>query len=669
MKRKPTNKRLTANRRNAPIVTRNERSFQRVTCNLGESRRERLHGREYIVAPATLIVGDSVLNGSQGPLLYRSEEVAKDPWAWNGVPLVAWHPTKEQDGEVVNVSARDPEVLNEWGLGFLFNANADEGDLTGEAWFDVTNVKAVDLKLAKMGVEPILPKLKTSEQIELSTGLFTENVPAPKDSVTANGDPYDAEATNFRPDHVAILPDEVGACSNEDGCGVNATPTRNIKMCWGKPCDGEVSSSPDEGGGGGGVAKPAKVKPVSPKVHGDMKAYGWDTSDGSTYTHKDMPGHEIKVGHEAAGGGRTRAVAEHKTPDGKSMKFQGADLIGYHVMKESQRATKSSQLANRQSLEKLMKTKIANRKSAVKFLTSNCDCWKPKKAQAALNAMTDDQVVELANNSRIVLVVNAAGKARVPVTNDEAGAWKQLTKRQQQTARTASVVYSINADGEEGGTPGVDIAGLAEFLGIAVDPASDPVGFVNELKGKLDEISGKLGIGTPPPAEEAPEEEPMTMAEADPEEDMEANADTPDEPQPQTHGRGGRGKVKVTDLPVAIQNRLKLLEKLERDQKRQIINRLLVNVAQAKRQRVGEKLYRLSLNELEDRLELMPQQATANRQDQASGINWALAGGGAGITDNDRREPDSTEDEDVLAMTMPVWNSRDKRVEKLGQAV
>ena len=53
--------------------------MERVTANLsGAVRRAKLHGREHIVSPIVLI-NPGVLNGSQGPLLYPVDEVAKDP--------------------------------------------------------------------------------------------------------------------------------------------------------------------------------------------------------------------------------------------------------------------------------------------------------------------------------------------------------------------------------------------------------------------------------------------------------------------------------------------------------------------------------------------------------------------------------------------------------------
>lgn len=71
--------------------------------------------------------------------------------------------------------------------------------------------------------------------------------------------------------------------------------------------------------------------------------------------------------------------------------------------------------------------------------------------------------------------------------------------------------------GDSGGeVAGVDIAALAEFLGIAVDPAQDPAGFVREILAKLEEISGKLRGDAPaePPADEAAPAEEMAAAKA-----------------------------------------------------------------------------------------------------------------------------------------------------------
>ena len=179
-----------------------EQIFANIT---GKTRRATIGGRQYIVAPLSLIV-PGVLNGSQGPLYYPPEEVAKDPSAWNGVPIVVYHP---QEGDQ-NISARDPGVIDKQGVGYVYHARSN-GKLTAESWFDIEDTRRVDSR--------ILAALEAGRPIEISTGLFTSNEPAPE-GASHNGTPYTHVARNYRPDHLAVLPDLIGACSIQDGCGV-----------------------------------------------------------------------------------------------------------------------------------------------------------------------------------------------------------------------------------------------------------------------------------------------------------------------------------------------------------------------------------------------------------------------------------------------------------------
>lgn len=167
------------------------------------------NGRRYIVAPLTMIV-PGVLPGSKGPLYYPPEQVANNYKVWNHTPIVVYHPTDYMGNPL---SARyDSGVIEKSGIGTVRNSYIDnQGKLKAEGWFDEQRTAEVDSR--------ILDSLRSNRPIELSTGLFTDNVPAQEGAVH-NGRPYDYIATNYRPDHLAILPDQVGACSLNDGCGV-----------------------------------------------------------------------------------------------------------------------------------------------------------------------------------------------------------------------------------------------------------------------------------------------------------------------------------------------------------------------------------------------------------------------------------------------------------------
>jgi len=172
----------------------------------GGLRREKLHGREYLVAPMTLI-RPGVLNGSKGPLYYPPDEIARDPLIWNHTPLVVEHPKTAQGF----ATARDPGVLNTAGVGLVLGARVEpNGDLKADGWFDVAALRRVD--------NGLLGELEAGKSVELSTGLFTDNEAAEGE---VDGVTYTGIARRYRADHVALLRSGPGACSVADGCGVN----------------------------------------------------------------------------------------------------------------------------------------------------------------------------------------------------------------------------------------------------------------------------------------------------------------------------------------------------------------------------------------------------------------------------------------------------------------
>jgi hypothetical protein len=153
-----------------------------------------------------------VLSGSKGPLLYPPDEVRKSPDDWNHIPIVVYHPMK--DGKPV--SARSPSILSKYGVGFVFHSRTDsKGVLKGEGWLDVEATRRVD--------KSVLDSVQLGKPIELSTGLFVDDEPAPEGAIFNDHRgtrKYVGIARNYKPDHLAILPSGKGACSLADGCGV-----------------------------------------------------------------------------------------------------------------------------------------------------------------------------------------------------------------------------------------------------------------------------------------------------------------------------------------------------------------------------------------------------------------------------------------------------------------
>ena len=183
------------------VVTK---SLQKITVNfIGTTRHDQFDGKDYLVAPMIMIV-EGVLNGTNGPLLYPAEELSKTPAVWNMKPVVVYHPSRNGQG----ISACDPDIIKNHGVGIIMNAKFEDKKLKAEAWIDTKKAAIVD--------DRIIDAIENNTIMELSTGLFTDNERVEGEF---NGTPYIAIARNYRPDHLALLPDLKGACSIEDGAG------------------------------------------------------------------------------------------------------------------------------------------------------------------------------------------------------------------------------------------------------------------------------------------------------------------------------------------------------------------------------------------------------------------------------------------------------------------
>lgn len=151
---------------------------------------------------------EGVLNGSKGAGYYPADEWAKAVPSWNHKPVMMYHP--EKNGKPV--SASDTDVIETSQLGFLLNTSWED-KLKTECWLEEDTLKATD-----KGTE-VYNAVLEKKKVEVSTGLFMNEDPT---TGQYNGTDYKFVAREHQPDHLAILPDRVGACSIEMGAGLCA---------------------------------------------------------------------------------------------------------------------------------------------------------------------------------------------------------------------------------------------------------------------------------------------------------------------------------------------------------------------------------------------------------------------------------------------------------------
>lgn len=317
-------------------------------------RRETLNGRAYLVASSTSIV-PGVLPGSKGPLLYTPDVFGKDPGVWNGIALTMFHPT---DGNGNNVSAKDGQAKALHRIGRVRNSVWD-GKLTNEAWFNVEKTRAAD---DRFGTD-VLNRLERGLPIELSTGLYTEN-----DDTSGTHDDgryYVGVVKNFRPDHLAVLPNQVGACSLRDGCGINVN--RTCAACGMKPTVNELAGDAAE------------------KVTFLSKLAGWLGVSNVVPRHPPTgryQGHaKVAAKKGFAHTGTTTVDTLGETDDEED---EEQDLDEPTVENATDTTTNE---------ETIMGLTAEAKKAHVDFLVANCDCWKGDGK--TLNGFPDEKLVKL----------------------------------------------------------------------------------------------------------------------------------------------------------------------------------------------------------------------------------------------------------------------------------
>lgn len=159
----------------------------------------------YLITNAVPVVDDVVMNSG----LYPASEIATSYQSMAGVPAPIGHP---EDDSGAFISASNGEGLRKYYAGATCENVRYEG---GRVLMDVAiNERQA---LAHPDGERLIAALNGSEPVHLSTGLLLQREDRAGNS---KGKDYTWVARNMQFDHVAILLDQPGAATPEDGVGM-----------------------------------------------------------------------------------------------------------------------------------------------------------------------------------------------------------------------------------------------------------------------------------------------------------------------------------------------------------------------------------------------------------------------------------------------------------------
>lgn len=173
----------------------------RTTVNNADIRTVNEDGREYLVIPSYTLPDNVVMNGG----LYPKSEIDASYLSLEDTPAPVGHPMA--GGKYI--SAFHPKATNAYYAGaYNRNVRREGNRVYLEKW--------VDTEFAKNSIRgrELLDAVAAKHPIHTSTGIMLEREPA------TNGDGYDWIARNMKFDHDAILINETGAATPEQGVGL-----------------------------------------------------------------------------------------------------------------------------------------------------------------------------------------------------------------------------------------------------------------------------------------------------------------------------------------------------------------------------------------------------------------------------------------------------------------
>jgi len=169
--------------------------------NSGKPIKKKFNGADHYVFPA-VIAKTGVMNN----VFYSADVLNNTHDLWNGVKVTLRHP--QFNGN--NTSINSADISGKFSIGEIYNVKFEDDKLKGDIYI---NEASIEDKQASY----LLDWLNEGKNIDVSTGL--DKVSLTNQEGEHDGKKYNAILNSFKADHVAILPDEKGACSAADGCG------------------------------------------------------------------------------------------------------------------------------------------------------------------------------------------------------------------------------------------------------------------------------------------------------------------------------------------------------------------------------------------------------------------------------------------------------------------
>ncbi|MGR4047926.1 DUF2213 domain-containing protein [Kosakonia cowanii] len=172
---------------------------------------ETIDGKPHIVVRGiTPVVDDIVMNRK----LYPAAEIEKAYNTLERNPMPLGHP--KVDGK--HVSARDVRAVNNYHVGaWLQNVSHKDGKVSGDMYVDRQYADSSEKGKRLINRLDEMVAGTNTEAIHISTGLLYSGIAANGES---KGKKYNEIATNMMFDHVAVLLDEPGAGTPEEGVGI-----------------------------------------------------------------------------------------------------------------------------------------------------------------------------------------------------------------------------------------------------------------------------------------------------------------------------------------------------------------------------------------------------------------------------------------------------------------